>query len=44
MYPENQHIRAKIRQQMQVLRDEGFIEFLGNGEYRLRWVDDRDRR
>lgn len=42
MYPDNQHIRPKIRQQLQVLRDEGFIEFLGDGEYRLRWVDDRD--
>ncbi len=41
MYPENQHIRAKIRQQLQVLRDEGFIEFLGDGEYRIRFVDDR---
>ena len=40
-YPDNQHVRAKIRQQLQVLRDEGLIEFLGNGEYRLRWVDDR---
>lgn len=43
MYPENQNIRAKIRQQLQVLRDEGFVEFLGNGEYRLRRVDDRDQ-
>lgn len=33
-YPENQHIRAKIRQQLQFLRDEGYIEFLGNGHYR----------
>jgi len=41
LYPDNQHVRAKIRQQLQVLRDEGLIEFLGNGEYRLRWVDDR---
>ena len=41
LYPENNHVRAKIRQQLQVLRDEGMIEFLGNGEYRLRWVDDR---
>lgn len=41
MYPENQHIRAKIRQQMQVLRDEGVVEFLGDGEYRLKWIDDR---
>lgn len=36
MYPQNQHIRPKIRQQMQVLRDEGLIEFLGRGQYRLR--------
>lgn len=42
MYPDNQHIRAKIRQQMQVLRDEGVVEFLGDGEYRLRWIDDRE--
>ena len=42
MYPENQHVRAKIRQQMQVLRDEGIVEFLGSGEYRLRFVDDRE--
>lgn len=42
MYPENQHIRAKIRQQLQVLRDEGLIEFLGDGEYRLCWIDERD--
>lgn len=41
MYPDNNNVRAKIRQQLQVLRDEGLIEFLGNGEYRLRWVDDR---
>ena len=41
LYPDNDHVRAKIRQQLQVLRDEGLIEFLGNGEYRLRWVDDR---
>jgi type II restriction enzyme len=44
MYPENQHVRAKIRQQLQVLRDEGLVDFLGNGTYRLRWVDDRNRR
>lgn len=36
MYPENQHIRDKIRQQLQVLRDKEFLEFLGNGHYRLR--------
>jgi type II restriction enzyme len=33
-HPENHNIRAKIRQQLQVFRDLGFIEFLGSGEYR----------
>jgi type II restriction enzyme len=33
-HPENHNIKAKIRQQLQVLRDLGFIEFLGSGEYR----------
>jgi type II restriction enzyme len=36
LYPMNQHVRQKIRQQLQVLRDHGFIEFLGRGRYRLR--------
>ncbi len=31
---ENHHIEAKIRQQLQVLRDKGFIQFLGRGRYR----------
>ncbi len=31
---ENHNIKAKIRQQLQILRDKGFIEFLGNGHYR----------
>lgn len=31
---DNHNIEAKIRQQLQVLRDKGFIEFLGNGQYR----------
>lgn len=30
----NHNIEAKIRQQLQILRDKGFIEFLGNGHYR----------
>ncbi|MEK6219562.1 MAG: restriction endonuclease [Psychrobacter cryohalolentis] len=33
-YPENNHIKDKIRQQLQVLRDRGIIEFLGRGHYR----------
>ena len=36
IYPENRHIREKIRQQLQVLRDAGFLDFLGRGRYRLR--------
>jgi type II restriction enzyme len=34
LYPENSHVREKMRQQLQVLRDAGFIEFLGRGRYR----------
>ena len=30
-HPKNNHIRPKIRQQLQVLRDNGFVQFLGNG-------------
>lgn len=30
----NHNIEAKIRQQLQILRDAGFIEFLGRGRYR----------
>ncbi|MBI3822002.1 MAG: restriction endonuclease [Planctomycetes bacterium] len=36
LYPGNRNIRPKIRQQLQVLRDIGLIEFLGRGNYRLR--------
>ncbi len=36
LYPKNRNVRAKIRQQLQVLRDMGLIEFLGRGEYALR--------
>lgn len=34
-YPENHHIKDKIRQQLQILRDKGLLEFLGTGKYRL---------
>lgn len=34
-YPENKHIKDKIRQQLQFLRDKGYLEFLGRGKYRL---------
>ena len=33
-HPENNFIKDKLRQQLQYLRDKGFIEFLGNGHYR----------
>jgi len=33
-HPENTHICAKIRQQLQILRDKGFLEFLSPGHYR----------
>lgn len=33
-YPDNYNIRPKIRQQLQVLRDKGYIEFVDRGKYR----------
>ena len=33
-FPGNNNVRAKIRQQLQILRDKGFIQFLGKGRYR----------
>ncbi len=33
-HPENNNVRPKIRQQLQVLRDKGFVDFLGNGKYK----------
>jgi type II restriction enzyme len=38
IYPGNNHVREKIRQQLQVLRDKGYLEFVGKGTYQL--VDD----
>ena len=34
-YPTNRNVEAKIRQQLQVLRDGGVLTFLGRGRYRL---------
>lgn len=34
-HPTNRNVRAKIRQQLQVLRDLGLLRFLGHGAYRL---------
>lgn len=36
LHPGNLHIREKIRQQLQRLRDMGLVEFLGEGAYSLR--------
>lgn len=33
-HPENHHVKPKIRQQLQLLRDKGFIGFLGKGMYK----------
>jgi type II restriction enzyme len=35
LHPDNRHVRDKIRQQLQVLRELGLLEFLGAGSYRL---------
>lgn len=35
LHPANRHVRPKIRQQLQVLRDLGLLEFLGAGSYRF---------
>lgn len=32
-HPDNHNVKPKIRQQLQFLRDKGFIKFLGNGTY-----------
>lgn len=34
-YPDNKHIKDKIRQQLQILRDKGYLEFTSRGNYRL---------
>lgn len=36
LHPGNRNVRPKIRQQLQVLRDVGLLEFSGRGEYVLR--------
>ncbi|MDE1921664.1 MAG: restriction endonuclease [Candidatus Omnitrophica bacterium] len=39
-HPNNRHIKDKIRQQLQILRDRGYIQFVGRGEYRFDTVPD----
>lgn len=36
LYPDNRNVRPKIRQQLQFLRDRGYVEFVSRGYYRLR--------
>jgi hypothetical protein len=38
IYPKNQNVKPKIRQQLQVLRDLGLIRFVGRGEYEVRAI------
>lgn len=39
-WPNNKHVEAKIRQQLQFLRNEGLVTFLDNsGHYTLRGID-----
>ena len=35
IHPENKHIKDKIRQQLQILRDNGYLDFVSRGCYRL---------
>jgi type II restriction enzyme len=35
LYPNNKHIKDKIRQQLQFLRDKGYLSFISKGYYRL---------
>ena len=35
LHPDNRNVRPKIRQQLQILRDMGIIEFMGKGSYRF---------
>lgn len=35
IHPKNKNIKAKIRQQLQFLRDKGYLEFKEKGKYKL---------
>ncbi|MHA2064423.1 MAG: Dam-replacing domain protein [Candidatus Thorarchaeota archaeon] len=39
LHPKNRHIRPKIRQQLQVLRDQGVVRFIERGRYGMRLMD-----
>ena len=38
LYPGNRNVKPKIRQQLQSLRDRGYLEFVSRGYYRLRSI------
>src|SRR3989344_896824 len=35
LHPDNRHIKDKIRQQLQILRGKGYLDFVSRGYYRL---------
>jgi len=35
LHPENKHVKDKIRQQLQILRDKGYLRFVSRGQYQL---------
>lgn len=35
LHPDNSHVKDKIRQQLQILRDRGYLEFTSRGQYHL---------
>lgn len=35
LHPDNRHIKDKIRQQLQLLRDKRYVAFIGKGRYKL---------
>jgi type II restriction enzyme len=39
LYPNNRNVKPKIRQQLQFLRDKGYLQFVSRGSYRLRRQD-----
>ena len=36
IHPENKHIKDKVRQQLQFLRDKNYLDFTGQGRYKLK--------
>jgi type II restriction enzyme len=36
IHPENKYIKDKIRQQLQILRDKGYLEFINRGNYKIK--------